>query len=70
MFKQFHRVCKSRAQKRGWGSWGQEVHILHVNILIIELFPNSVFQLYCPKDYYKQKQWNTANDNDQGNHEF
>ena len=49
------------------GSWGQEVHILHVNIydfvlclvVIIELFPNSVFQLYCPKDYYKQKQWNT-----------
>ena len=45
------------------GSWGQEIHNLHVNILdfvlflvvIIELFPNSVFQLYCPK----QKQWNT-----------
>ena len=28
-------------------------------VVIIELFPNSVFQLYCPKDYYKQKQWNT-----------
>ena len=28
-------------------------------VLIIELFPNSVFQLYCPKDYYKQKQLNT-----------
>ena len=26
-------------------------------VVIIELFPNSVFQLYCPKDYYKQKQW-------------
>ena len=24
--------------------------------LMIELFPNSVFQFYCPKDYYKQKQ--------------
>ena len=49
------------------GSWGQEVHLLHVNIIglsfvlvvIIELSGNSVFQLYCPKDYYKQKQWNT-----------
>ena len=47
------------------GSWGQEVHILHVNIhdfvlflvVITELFRNSVFQLYCPKGYYKQKQW-------------
>ena len=27
-----NRACKSRARKRGWGSWGQEVHILHVNI--------------------------------------
>ena len=27
-------------------------------VVIIELFPNSVFQLYCPKGYYKQKQWN------------
>ena len=48
---------------------GRKSIILHVNILyrtflflvvIIELFPNSVFQLYCPKDYYyKQKQCNT-----------
>ena len=30
-----------------------------VLVVIIELFPNSVFQLYCLKDYYKQKQWNT-----------
>ena len=59
----FYRAYKSRAR----GNWRQEVHILHVNIyyfvlflvVIIELFPNSVFQLYCPKDYYKQKQWNT-----------
>ena len=28
-------------------------------VVMIELFPNCVFQLYCPKDYYKQKQWNT-----------
>ena len=28
-------------------------------VVIIELFPNSVFQFYCPKDYYKQKQRNT-----------
>ena len=28
-------------------------------VVIIELFPNSVFQLCCPKDFYKQKQWNT-----------
>ena len=56
-----NRACKSHARKR---SWGQEIHILHVNVqdivlflvVIIELFPNSVFQLYCPKDYYKQKQ--------------
>ena len=55
------------SEKRGWDSWGQEVHILHVNlsdfvlllVVIIELFPNSLFQLYCPKDYYEQKQWNT-----------
>ena len=25
-------------------------------VVIIELFRNSVFQLYYPKDYYKQKQ--------------
>ena len=30
-----------------------------VLVVIIELSGNSVFQLYCPKDYYKQKQWNT-----------
>ena len=57
---------KSRARKRGWG---QEVRILHCNRwdfdlfldVIIELFPNSVFELCCPKDCYKQKQcqWNT-----------
>ena len=28
-------------------------------VVITEMFPNSVFQLYCPKDYYKHKQWNT-----------
>ena len=28
-------------------------------VIIIELIPNSAFKLYCPKDYYKQKQWNT-----------
>ena len=27
--------------------------------VIIELLPNNVFQLYSPKDYYKQNQWNT-----------
>ena len=62
-----YRACKSRARKRGWGTWGQEVYIIHINIwdfvlclvVIIELFRNSVIQLYCPKDYYKQKQWNT-----------
>ncbi len=27
-------------------------------VVIIELSRNSVFQLYCQKDYYKQKQWN------------
>ena len=60
------RVCLAR-ENEAEGRWGQEDHILHVNILdfvlflivIIELFPNSIFQLYCPNDYYKQKQWNT-----------
>ena len=28
-------------------------------VVIIELFPNNVFQLYGPKVYYMQKQWNT-----------
>ena len=28
-------------------------------VVIIKLVPNSVFQLYWLKDYYKQKQWNT-----------
>ena len=56
------RACKSCPRKRGLG---QEVHILRVNIrtfvvvVIIELFPNSVFQLYYLKNYYMQKQWNT-----------
>ena len=60
------RASLARENEAG-GSWGQEVHIIHVNIwdfvlflvVIIELFRNSVFQLYCPKDYYKQTQWNT-----------
>ena len=55
------RVSLARENEAG-GSWGQEIHILHVNIqdfvlflfVIIELFPNSMFQLYCPKDYCKQ----------------
>ena len=60
------RISLAREAEAG-DRWGQEVHILHANIsdfalflfVIIELFPNSVFQLHCPKDYYKQKQWNT-----------
>ena len=42
-------------------------------VVAIELFTNSVFQLYCQKDYYKQKQWNTLPVtiiNDHGKHEF
>ena len=65
------RASVARENEAG-GSWGQEVHIFHVTIhdfvlflvVIIELFRNSVVQLYCLKDYYKQKQWNTADDND------
>ena len=45
---------------------GHEVHILHIDIelcfvliVIIGLSPNSVSQLYCSKDNYKQKQRNT-----------
>ena len=28
------QIClsKSRSRKRGWGTWGQDVHILHVDI--------------------------------------
>ena len=52
------RVSLARENEPG-GSWGQEVHILHVNMQdfvlflvgIIELFPTSIFQLYCPTDY-------------------
>ena len=52
------------SENEAGGSWGLEIHILHVNIqefvlflvVVIELFPNNVFQLYCPKDYDKQKQ--------------
>ena len=59
-----YKPCKTRAPKR---DWGQEVHILHVDIynfvlflvVIIELSTNSVSQLYCSKDSYKQKQRNT-----------
>ena len=59
------RVSFARENEAG-GSWGQKIPIFHFNIynyvlflfVIIELFPNSVFQLYCPKEYYKQKQWN------------
>ena len=48
------RVSLARENEAG-GNWGQEVHKLHVNIydfvlflvVIIELFPYSVFQLYC-----------------------
>ena len=32
---------------------------LLVLFVVIELFPNSVFQLHCPNDYYMMKQWNT-----------
>ena len=35
------------------------IGLCFVLVVLIELFPNSVIQLYCPKDYYKQKQWNT-----------
>ena len=58
------------------GSWGQEVHILHVNyrtlflVVMIELSLNSIFQLYCSQNNYKQKQWNTASNNDHEDHPF
>ena len=35
------------------------IEFYFVLVEIIELFPNSIFQLYCPKNYYKQKQWDT-----------
>ena len=62
----WNRVCKSRAKTR-LGAVGGKKSIFSMLayrtvlflVVIIELFPNSVFQLYCLKDYYKQKQWNT-----------
>ena len=52
------RVSLARENEAG-GSRGQEGHIpldfVLFLVVIIELFPNSVFQLYCSKDY-KQKQ--------------
>ena len=57
-----YRACKSRARKRGWGRRSIYAILTYRTLfcfwLSIELFQNSVFQLYCPKDYYKQKQWN------------
>ena len=63
----WNMACKSRARKRGWGqlgagsSYSSCEHIEHrlFLVVIIDLLPNCIFQLYCPKDYYKQKQWNT-----------
>ena len=51
-------ACKSRARKLGWEATGGRTSIVSI-LTYNELFPNSLFQLYCPKDYYKQKQWNT-----------
>ena len=65
ILKSFGQYSKSRAQKRGPGADGGKKSIFSMLtyrtlflFVIIELFPNSVFQLYYPKDYYKQKQWN------------
>ena len=55
------RASFARENEAG-GNWGQKVHILHVNVYDFVLFLVVIvelFQLYCPKDYYKQKQWNT-----------
>ena len=60
-------ACKSRAQKRGWGQLGAgsvfftltyRTLILFL-VVLVELFRNCVFQSYCLKDYYKQKQCNS-----------
>ena len=55
-------ACKSRARKRGWGRTSilsmLTYNSLFILFVIIELFPNSVFHVYCPKRYYKQKKWN------------
>ena len=61
------------------GSWGKEIHILHVNIydfilfvvVIIELFPNSVFQILLSEGLLQAEAMkHFAGDNDHGNHEF
>ena len=60
-YRSIGRVSLARENEAG-GSWGQEVHIFHVNVqdfvlflfVIFDLFRNSIFQLYCAKDYYKQ----------------
>ena len=36
-------------------------------VVILGLSPNSVLLLYYPRDNYKQKQWNSAGNDDQGN---
>ena len=59
------QVSRAKTRLGQLGAGGP--YTLYVNIsdsvlflvVIIELFTNSVFQLYCPKDYYKQNQWNT-----------
>ena len=54
-----YRASLARENEAG-GSWSIYSMLTYDFVLflvvIIELFPNSVFQLYCPKDYYKQKQ--------------
>ena len=62
------------------GSWGQEVHLLHVNIIglsfvlvvIIELSGNSVFNTVILSEGLLQAEAveHFAGDNDHGNHEF
>ena len=42
-------------ENEAWGSCGQEVFVFGRNNRTV---PKYRIQLYCPKDFYKQNQWN------------
>ena len=55
-----NRACKSRARKRGWDNWGQEVHILHVNVNFV-LFLVVLIELFQSNDFsYTLRRINTS----------
>ena len=58
------QVSRAKMRLGQLGAGGPYIPCKHIGlyfvlVIIIELSRNNVFQLYCPKDYYKQEQWNT-----------